>query len=77
MPPDDFTAAHIRRIVANPDDESAWAAYAADLGDNGHDRPSVFCSRSRPATSHKAPVPIPDSERVGNTSPLAPTLGGA
>ncbi|HKB06318.1 MAG TPA: hypothetical protein VKD90_29250 [Gemmataceae bacterium] len=31
------TATLVRRIVANPDDEAAWLAYAADLRDNGHD----------------------------------------
>jgi hypothetical protein len=32
----------VRRIVADPDDESAWLAYAADLADNGHDAEALI-----------------------------------
>ncbi|HKB03462.1 MAG TPA: hypothetical protein VKD90_14665 [Gemmataceae bacterium] len=39
---DDQASRLVRRIVADPDDESAWRAYAADLADHGHDAEALI-----------------------------------
>jgi uncharacterized protein (TIGR02996 family) len=43
------TAGLARRIVANPDDASAWFAYAGDLADNGHEREALVVRMYWPA----------------------------
>jgi uncharacterized protein (TIGR02996 family) len=39
----------VRRIVADPDDKSAWLAYAADLADHGHDAEALIVRGLWPA----------------------------
>jgi uncharacterized protein (TIGR02996 family) len=39
----------VRRIVADPDDEAAWLAYATDLADHGHDVEAVIVRGLWPA----------------------------
>jgi alkyl sulfatase BDS1-like metallo-beta-lactamase superfamily hydrolase len=41
MGPDDKAAALVRRVIANPNDESAWLVLARELADDGHDREAV------------------------------------
>jgi hypothetical protein len=42
-------APQLVRIVADPDDESAWLAYAADLADNGQDAEALIVRKLWPA----------------------------
>jgi uncharacterized protein (TIGR02996 family) len=39
----------VRRIVADPDDESAWLAYSDDLADHGHDADALIVRMLWPA----------------------------
>jgi len=39
----------VRRIVADPDDESAWLAYSADLADNGNEADALIVRMFWPA----------------------------
>lgn len=39
----------VRRIVADPDDESGWLAYSADLADHGYDAEALIVRMLWPA----------------------------
>jgi hypothetical protein len=59
---DERTAALVRRVVSNPNDEAGWLAYAADLADNGDDALALVVRTYWPA--------MRDTLEVGRPFPM-------